>query len=150
MQGDTLAWFDFWVGDWDLMWYVKDSVKLYGKNRIEKILNGTAIQENFEGLTGNTKGYQGKSFSIYDISQKAWRQTWVDNSNSYISLVGGREQETFFFSSNRVNANGKKQIDKMVFRDIKPNSFVWDWKSSIDDGKTWTVNWQIFYTRKSN
>lgn len=147
-QGDTLVWFDFWVGDWDLMWYVKDSVKVYGENRIEKVLGGTAIQENFVGLTGITKGYEGKSFSIFNALQKQWQQTWIDNSNSYIPFVGGKEGENYYFQNSRVGPRGKKMIEKMVFHDIKPNSFVWDWKSSLDDGATWAINWQIFYTRK--
>ncbi|MFN8345386.1 MAG: hypothetical protein U0X91_10295 [Spirosomataceae bacterium] len=148
-SGDTLAWFDFWVGDWDLMWYGQDSVKLYGENRIEKIWNGTALQENFIGLTGNTKGYEGKSFSIYNAAQKQWQQTWIDNTYSYIPFIGGRDGATFYFQNTRVGPKGRKMIEKMVFYDIKPGSFVWDWKASVDDGATWTLNWQIFYTRKS-
>lgn len=147
-QGDTLRWFDFWVGDWDLMWYVKDSIKLYGENRIEKILGGTTIQENFAGLTRNTKGYEGKSLSIYNSNTKQWQQTWVDNQNTYILFVGGREEESYFFENQRPLPNGKTIAERMVFHHIKPDAFTWDWKSSTDGGKTWAINWQIFYTRK--
>lgn len=36
--------FDFWLGDWNVYWEDKR-----GTNRINKILDGAVIQENFEG-----------------------------------------------------------------------------------------------------
>ena len=44
--------FDFWIGEWNLMWADPDSSAGTGFNRIERILDGAVIKENFEGLTG--------------------------------------------------------------------------------------------------
>ena len=44
--------FDFWVGEWNLTWKDPDGSTATGTNIITKILDGTVIQENFTGLTG--------------------------------------------------------------------------------------------------
>lgn len=51
--------FDFWVGEWNL--YSADT--LTGTNKIYKIMDGCAVQENFEI---KNKGYTGKSWSMYN------------------------------------------------------------------------------------
>jgi len=37
----------------------------------------------------------------------------------------------------------------MIFSNIQKDSFLWDWESSSDEGKTWTTNWKINYKRRS-
>jgi hypothetical protein len=43
--------------------------------------------------------------------------------------------------------NGKRSMQRMVFRDIGAETMVWDWQSSTDDGATFTTQWQIEYRR---
>lgn len=145
---DTLAWFDFWAGNWDLHWFEKDSVKAFGENIITKDLDGVVITENFKALTGQNKDYKGCSLSVFDNRTQSWRQTWVDNTNTYLPFVGGKEGNTPFFEQRFTGRNGNSIIQKMFFKDITPNSFIWDWKASSDGGQTWVSNWQIFYQRK--
>jgi hypothetical protein len=45
-------------------------------------------------------------------------------------------------------ADGTKIMQRMVFKNITPNSFDWSWEASKDGGKTWQVQWPIKYTRK--
>jgi len=40
-----------------------------------------------------------------------------------------------------------KTIGRMVFSNINPDSFDWDWQSSGDSGKTWKLAWHLHYTR---
>jgi hypothetical protein len=44
--------------------------------------------------------------------------------------------------------NGKQISMRMVFYNIKQDSFDWDWQSS-EDGTAWKSNWLIHYRRKS-
>jgi len=39
------------------------------------------------------------------------------------------------------------QIETKYFKDIKKDSFIWDWESSYDRGVTWKLNWRINYKR---
>lgn len=71
--------FDFWLGDWELTWGENNR----GTNRIERIMNGAVVQENFEG-----DDYRGMSVSVFSKEDNRWHQTWVDSSGAYLDFVG--------------------------------------------------------------
>ena len=56
------------------------------RNRVTKVLDGCAILEEFTGGTGTR--LDGRSYSTYDRSAKRWKQTWVDNTASYLDFEG--------------------------------------------------------------
>jgi hypothetical protein len=66
--------FDFWIGDWDVSDFDR-SDKLVARVRVSPILDGCALQEDYE----DTAGLRGRSISIYDASRKVWQQNWVTN-----------------------------------------------------------------------
>ena len=134
--------FDFWVGNWNL--FSGDSSS--GTNTIYKIMDGCAVQENFS----NPKtGYDGKSWSVYNSVAKVWQQTWVDNQGGYIDLSGKFEDgKMTLVTQTRTLNDGRKQIYRMVYGNITPNSFDWDWGSTTDGGTTWNSVWKIHYVRK--
>jgi hypothetical protein len=140
--------FDFWLGDWEAQWFEKDSVKAYGENHIRKELKGFVISENFHIRSGSSKGFEGSSWSVYDKNKQKWFQTWVDNSGAYMTFEAKLDGSTRIFERSTINKKGTAVLQRMKFRDIKKDSFTWDWESSLDGGKTWSMNWQIFYTRK--
>ncbi len=145
-KGDASI-FDFWVGDWNLTWTDPDGSTGTGTNSITKILDGTVIREEFNGLTGQNKGFKGLSVSVLDSRTGRWKQTWVDNQNAYIPFTGGADGDERYFE-NEFMQNGKPVKTKMVFRSITRDKFIWDWKKSTDGGATWTVQWSINYIRK--
>jgi hypothetical protein len=134
--------FDFWVGDWQLTW----NDTSHGTNKINKILDGCGIQENFYDPAMN---YKGQSWSVYNPNAKQWQQTWVDNQGGYIALTGKFENGEMTLSTQpRKLANGKETISRMVFYNIQPNTFDWRWEATTDNGVTWKPNWTIHYKRK--
>lgn len=141
------ALFDFWIGKWDLTWKDPDGTTARGSNIISKILDSSVIHENFEALSGQAKGFKGQSVSVLDNRTKTWKQTWVDNQNSYLPFDGGAEGNKRFFMQEFVR-NGALIKQKMIFRDITRNSLTWDWMKSLDSGKTWSTSWTIYYKRK--
>lgn len=142
------AWFDFWIGDWNLHWYEKDSVKATGKNNISRVLGNKIILEQFKALTGQNKGFEGKSWSVLDKSSGQWKQTWVDNSGAYLDFTGRVEGQNRIFERSVTKKDGTIIWQRMVFKNITPRSFTWEWESSNDNGKTWNLAWRIFYSRK--
>jgi len=94
------------------------------------------------------KGYKGKSMSVYEKRSGTWRQTWVDNSNEYIDLIGKIDGNKRIFMTAATDSSGHKMLKRMVFYDITPNSFTWDWESSSDSGTTWNLQWRIHYKRR--
>lgn len=140
--------FDFWVGEWDLSWELENGGEGFGTNHVHKTLDETVIQENFEAFQGSYEGFKGKSFSVYNPGKQSWYQTWVDNEGGYIDLEGRVEGERRIFQTDaRITAQGDTIMNRMVFYDIEPNSFTWDWEYSMDEGESWTLSWRIYYQR---
>jgi hypothetical protein len=137
---------DFWVGEWNAEWTDGEGKIQYGQNIITKTLGGCVIEENFS--TGD-KSFIGKSFSVYYSAKQTWQQTWVDNSGGYLDFTGGMDGEKMIFWRKAINKAGKEIMMRMVFYEISGNSFLWNWESSQDDGKTWSLLWKIKYIRKS-
>jgi hypothetical protein len=134
---------DFWIGEWDLS-YTSNGQPAKSRNKISKILDGCVILEEFTG--GSGAQLDGKSFSMYDVATKQWKQTWVDNTGSYLDFVGSMDAGDMVFSR-EAEVRGKKMTQRMVFRDVKPESLKWLWQKSEDAGKTWTTLWEIDYKR---
>ncbi len=139
------AQFDFWLGEWNAEWKNSDGKTETGTNSITKILGSCIVEENF---TAGDKSLIGKSVSAYNVNKKIWQQTWVDNTGAYLDFTGGMEGDKMILSRKITAKDGRKIIQRMVFYDIKPNEFLWNWESSADNGTTWKLAWKIHYTRK--
>ena len=133
---------DFWVGEWELS-YAAAGKQVTSRNRITKVLGGCVILEEFSGGAG-TK-LEGRSFSTFDRATKRWKQTWVDNTASYLDFEGATVDGNMAFVRT-VTRDGKTTHQRMVFRDVKADSLKWLWQSS-PDGQAWTTQWDIDYRR---
>ncbi len=134
--------FDFWLGEWDLTWGKNGQ----GTNRIERILGGCVIQENFEAAPA--AAYAGMSMSTYDAESEQWKQTWVDSQGLYLDFAGGFDDERMIL--NRDTAiKGEPVKQRMVWYDIEPDKIEWNWQRSKDGGQSWEIVWHIHYIRKA-
>ncbi len=133
---------DFWIGDWELS-YTNAGKAMKSRNRISKVLGGCVILEEFAGGEGTR--LEGRSFSTYDRATQQWRQTWVDNTAAYLDFHAARVEGDMAFAR-EVAKDGRKAWQRMVFRDVKPDSLKWLWQSSTD-GQAWTTQWEIDYRR---
>ena len=132
--------FDFWLGDWDASWGNEQR----GVNRISKRWDIVVVEE-FDGSAAT--GLLGHSVSLFDSNTKQWKQTWVDNQGSYLDFVGGFADGRMTLSRS-FQKDGKTVHQRMVWYDITPDAFEWNWERSLDAGKTWEVVWQIHYARR--
>ncbi|HWA90862.1 MAG TPA: hypothetical protein VG889_12555 [Rhizomicrobium sp.] len=130
---------DFWLGDWDAEFQGGK-----GSNHITKSYEGCVIEEHFDGRPGTP--LLGHSVSSYSAASKQWHQTWVDNQDGYIPLAGGPDGKGDFVLTT-LPVPGSPRASRMIYTDIKPDSFTWRWQGTTD-GKTWTDSWVIHYTRK--
>lgn len=138
--------FDFWVGKWNAEGKSLNGtswVETKGcKNEITHSFDGHVVQENFHG-----PGMHGMSVSVYNSAAKKWFQTWVDDQGGYIALHGGMTDGKMILET---NPGPKGGMSRMVFSNITKDSFDWDWQSSKDSGKTWTLQWHLKYTRSES
>lgn len=143
-EGPEWKQFDFWVGDWELSYRGADGKAARSRNKVTKILDGCVILEEFSGAPG-TK-LNGHSVSTYDRNAKRWKQTWVDNTGSYLDFTGGFAGAKMILARD-AERQGKRFKQRMVWQDIRADSFKWLWQRSDDGGATWSTQWEIDYRR---
>jgi hypothetical protein len=139
MESNPTNQFDFWLGEWEATWGENGK----GANRVERILDGKIVQENF-----NAPDFQGMSVSSYDPERKLWCQTWVDSSGTYLDFTGNFKDGKMILMRDAI-VSGEACKQRMVWYDIQKDNFEWNWERSDDGGETWRVLWQIHYTRNS-
>ncbi len=147
---------DFWLGDWDLVVRTRKSAssetwdEARGVSAIRSVLGGCAVEENFHA-DGPGAPWAGRSFSTYAAAEKTWRQTWVDDSGSYLAFTGGRDAGGFaLYGEPRParEAGGKPRRMRMVFREITRDSLDWSWEGGTEPATDWRSVMTIRYTRR--
>jgi hypothetical protein len=132
--------FDFWIGEWDVK---NPQGVLSGSSSVQLILGTCIIFENWSGGSGTN----GKSFNIYDINDKKWHQTWVDDKGTFTHYVGGLVDGKMVVVANTLTA-GKKTLAKMTFSKLPSGDVRQHGENSTDDGKTWTTSFDFIYSKK--
>ena len=133
---------DFWLGEWDLSWGESGR----GVNVIDRAVGGRVIRETFEGH-GPRGTLHGFSVSVREGDSGPWRQTWVDSTGGYIDLLGVEVDGRISFQR-ASEEHGRAVTQRMVWLDVTPDSLTWQWQRSVDDGATWSVDWDIAYRRR--
>jgi len=137
--------FDFWIGEWEVKWENSDGTKGEGTNTVSQILGGCVILEEFNGNPGSN--LIGKSFTVFNPSIKKWQQTWVDNYGSYLDFIGEYRDNKMILNRVYTDSNKNKIKQRMIFYNIKKDSFDWNWEKSSNDEETWELSWEIHYSR---
>jgi len=133
--------FDFWVGEWDV---VNVQGQPAGSSSIQNILDGCVIFENWTGRSG----YTGKSFNFVDPGTGKWRQTWVDASGGKIEFTGQLEGKNMVFWSNEKDKEGNPYKRRLTFFNVAPDTVRQFSQRTSDEGKTWSVEYDLTYLRK--
>lgn len=135
--------FDYWVGEWD----VHDPTgKRVGENRITRIHNGCALLEEWRGNGGVT----GSSFNVYDKERGKWHQTWVDSTGGLLLLDGGIVDGAMTLQGESVEAGPpmKRSQQRIRWQPQADGRVRQLWEASVDGGKSWTVAFDGWYTRR--
>jgi len=133
--------FDFWLGDWEVIW---DEGKR-ASNRIEKVLDGRAILESFDGSP--SLDFRGMSLSVYSPHRKLWQQTWADSEGNYWHFTGGFQSERMLLVTDDILEGVPVKL-RMVWYNITSDALDWNWERSEDDGETWQLRWHLHYRRR--
>jgi hypothetical protein len=142
--------FDFWVGAWDVVVRAppapgKEWAEAKGVNRIESTYGGCVIEEHFTAA-GPGAPWAGHSVSLFQAGK--WRQTWVDDSGSYLAFTGGWDGKQLELRGEPQEKAGVRTVMRMVYSDIAPDRLHWSWERSVDDGRSWTPAMTVDYKRR--
>ena len=124
--------FDFWLG----RWIVTEQGKPAGTNRIDRLLDGCALLENWVGA-GASRGH---SLTFYDVKRALWQQTWIDNSGAAVYLTGHFEHGQMVLSGESVDPRSHaKMIDRIAWTPHSDGSVLLVWDRSLNAGQTWKI-----------
>jgi hypothetical protein len=130
---------DFWIGDWTVSWPGGT-----GTNQIRRILDDHVVEEVFE-CHGSDGSLYGRSHSVLDATDGHWKQTWVDSSGAYLDFVGILVDRRISFQRSALDEHNVLQ--RMVWLNVRDDSFHWEWQRSVDHGVSWQVSWPLSYLR---
>jgi len=137
--------FDFWLGEWDVS--TTQGVVPSGNSKIELILEDCVVQENWKSLNSP---YAGKSYNVYNTMLKRWEQYWVDNVGGNIFFYGELKGGVMdYWTDDLPQSDGTKLKRHLQFFKLGSNTVRQFSQSSSDGGKTWQVEYDFTYTRKS-
>lgn len=134
--------FDFWLGEWDV---ADPSGTRVGESRIESILGGCVILENWTGRLGGT----GRSFNLWDASHGRWQQTWVDDKGTLTEFHGGFEDGAMRFTSRSPDRDGQSRPRRLTFLPLPTGQVRQLSETTADAGSTWAVEYDFTYTKRT-
>jgi tetratricopeptide (TPR) repeat protein len=138
--------FDFWLGEWEVSTTQGDVPA--GTSKIELILEDCVVLENWKSLNNP---YSGKSYNIYDQALKRWEQYWVDNAGGNIFFHGEllKDGVLDYWTDDIPQATGPNLRRHLQFIPMGPDKVRQFSRGSVDGGKTWNVEYDFTYVRKS-
>lgn len=137
--------FDFWIGEWDVQptGQPRGPMGSGSTSRIERQLDGCAIQENWLPVNGVGEG---KSFNIYNRVTDKWEQYYVDQRGTITHYTGTVHADgNMYYEAEQF---GSSNLLRMTFFNVGPNEVRQLGQTSSDRGKTWTVSFDLTYMRK--
>ncbi|MEZ5425911.1 MAG: retropepsin-like aspartic protease [Pyrinomonadaceae bacterium] len=152
--------FDFWLGDWEIEQKILKADGTWfeskAKNKVSKILEGCAVQENWEGEVfffweemSQPEKIKALSVRSFDAKSRKWTINWMDTRSPKFSVFEGNfaDGKGEFFRSLK-DENGNETILRITFSDIQPGSVHWDLAFSKDGRKTFSTLWIMEMKRK--
>ena len=139
-SGEEYNQFDFWVGEWEVF---NPQGQKVGENRVEKILGGCSVQENWVGESGNI----GHSFNIYDRTTASWHQTWVDNSGTLLKLNGALSHRSMILQGVTKGPKGPV-LNQITWTPKEDGTVKQLWEVSVNKGGTWVTVFDGTYKKK--
>ena len=137
--------FDYWLGTWDVRPNGAPPGTPPATNVITKIHNGCVILESW-----TAPGQTGQSFNIYDRAAGKWHQTWVDSTGGLHEYWGGPVDGNMTYEGDipaPPGQSGRMHVRLTFFK--RPDGTVRQLSErTADGGKTWTVNYDLIYTKR--
>ncbi|MEP6787470.1 MAG: tetratricopeptide repeat protein [Acidobacteriota bacterium] len=132
--------FDFWIGEWDVR---PANGPIVASSSVQLILGQCVIFENWYPQAGSS----GKSFNVFDTTDKKWHQTWFDDKGTFNHYVGGLVNGEMMITADK-SAGGKSLLAKMTYSKLPSGDVRQHGENSTDDGKTWTTTFDFIYSKK--
>jgi len=113
------------------------------------ILDGRAIQDVIvlppKSDPANGERRIGTTIRYYDETAKRWHITYMSPGQIYIHLEGGQKGDAIVVEGKDTDGSALR----WMFTEITPQSFHWRGYTSLDNGKTWRLEQEMFAKRRA-
>jgi tetratricopeptide (TPR) repeat protein len=135
---------DFWLGTWD----VADAQgRRLGTNRIEPVSGGCAVLESWT----DRDGHEGRSLFAYQPVAGAWTQVWAaDDGTAKVkrSVPDFDAHGAMRFEGEVALPGGGSVRDRTTLTPLPDGRVRQVIEQSRDGGRTWTVGFDGFYSKR--
>jgi hypothetical protein len=134
--------FDYWIGTWSV---AGTNQKKSADVTVAPILSHCALSEHWATVQAD-RGHDGYGVSTFNQATQNWEYFWVA-SNGYTSFWTGH------FSENAMNfvaaqpSPGAAPLRQWVMKLLPDGRIEETATSSQDDGKTWKIQYTLYWTR---
>jgi tetratricopeptide (TPR) repeat protein len=132
---------DFWLGDWECR--TPDGV-LVGHNAITLADGDCAIHEHWTDVQGG----EGQSFNFYNQTTQQWHQSWVDDQGEVAEFDGRFREGAMRLEGYRQGPGGTRIPARLTLTPAPDGSVRQLGENSNDAGKTWTILYDLKYTKR--
>lgn len=139
--------FDYWIGEWDVRPNGAPATSPASDNIVTLEYEGCVVVEHWSGAGGTT----GSSFNLFDASRDKWYQTWVDSGGGLHEYSGNPDEKgnLVYFADLAPPPGGTARVPtRLTFFKLSPDQVRQLSESTADQGQTWTVNYDLIYTRR--
>jgi tetratricopeptide (TPR) repeat protein len=134
--------FDFFVGVWEAF---NPQGRKDGTSVIQSVASGCGVLENWKGTIGG----EGKSLNFYDPQAGKWFQYWIGANGAPLRYSGVYRDGAIRYEGEPSAQNGKRIMTRLTFFKVDANTVRQLAEQSSDEGKTWTINYDYKYVRRS-
>ena len=134
---------DFWLGTWDVRPTGQPNAPP-ATNVVTREDDGCVLHESWTAPRS-----VGQSFNIYDRSRGKWFQTWVDNSGGLHEYSGNLVNGAMVYEGElAAPPPSKGRVHTRLTFTPSPEGVRQYSERTTDGGKTWIVNYDLFYSRR--
>jgi hypothetical protein len=136
------AQFDFMIGTWTVR--SGDGAGAAGRASIAKDMQGCLVEEQITGPAG----YEGLSYSTFDVFTGRWMRTYVDTDGNRLTLDGGVADGGMVLAGTRKTLVGRGADVRVTWKPDGEGRVVQRWELSHDGGRQWRTARGLVYTRQ--
>ena len=92
----------------------------------------------------------GISLNMYDFRTKKWYQSWYDSFGNMLTISGGLKSGTMWLEGERLTPEGRVARERTRWTPRGEGGLHQVWDYSLDGGKTWSLRFEGFYSKRKS
>ncbi|HKF49668.1 MAG TPA: hypothetical protein VKB38_20070 [Terracidiphilus sp.] len=134
---------DFWIGEWSI---ASPGNPPDASSSVSLDLSQCVVVERWKG----ERNHSGENVFGYSADDQSWHGLFADNEGRvHVFLEGKATAGTAQFTGPSRGPGGETVLNRITVRRIDANHVEQEWQKSADNGKTWTRQFLLDYTRSS-